>query len=805
MMGWQWTGRTLLSTLAVLLLATGCPKKDDGGGEGTDDDTELSDDEVWSEDDDAEVAEGGAEDATDGTPGSDGTGESTSEDVARPLTATDLSPVIQAVGTPGLPPSKIEIQFALPVVHGSRRANAKETKLLIKPKTEGQLRFTTPSTLTFTPKLPFQPGTRYEVSLVKVESRSGTITPPKPSPWVKSFKTPDFGLDRAMVDRVVYGRRQVTLKLHFTGPVMQKELQKKLLIKEGGSTLSPTVTAQRGPWFSRMGTDTQSSVFSVTLSGNAVKPSKRLELTVQSGLPMAGDPDVRSKSATREITLYGGASMTIREVAVSEGGNGFYLEVICDDDAVKGNRYYYDRNLGRSFSSLSPRCVLDEDQAQERIHLTPKVKFTTSPAGGGFRIFGDFTRGSYSVAIDAGARTQDGGVLMKDHLQTFSVPARKPQLRFVAKGRYLPRSAWKQIPIAHLNLEKATLTVRVVPERNLTFWMSSGSEAVIEREGDVVAVRTIPLQASPDEMKTTWIDVSDLVPEDTRGLVELKVHAPGVNDTSRIVLTDLHLIAKRAGGDKAHPWGRSVTVWAMGAEDGRLRSGVLIQLIRPSGSILGKCSTSAEEGCRIDLPEPGVNKAQPFAIVARHGNDLSYLKFDELRVNIEDAQVHGEAYRSRRKYRGYLYSDRGVYRPGEEAHLVALVRKEAGTAPKAKMPVRMIVTDPRGKKIASRRLRTDAAGVVTLDLRFAQFATTGHYNVQVKVAKRTVGSYGFQVEEFVPERMKVEAQGAKPGFLKGEDITIAVGARYLFGGVPANHRVELACNLVPTSFSPLCV
>ncbi|MDF1561810.1 MAG: MG2 domain-containing protein [Deltaproteobacteria bacterium] len=804
MMGWQWTGRSLLSILALVLLASaGCPEKKEGGGEdaaSTEESAEAAEEEAWSEG----SGEGEAGEAAVGEAGEEGSapGEAPAEVVQRPLTAQDLQPVIQAVGTPGLPPSKIEIQFALPVVHGGRRANAKETRLLIQPKTEGELHFTSPSTLTFTPKQPFAPGKRYEVSLASVESRSGTITPPKPSPWVESFETPAFGLDRAMVERVVYGRRQASLKLHLTGPAMQSDLQSRLAIKEGGQTLTPVVKAERGPWFTRMGADARSSVFSVTLSGSAIQPARKLMLELAAGLPMAGEPEVQAKAASREIVLYGGASMDIREVGIAEGGNGFYLEVICDDDAVRGDRYYYDRNLGRSYSSLSPRCVLDEDEAAEKIHITPAVKFTTSPSGGGFRIFGDFQRGSYSVAIDAGARTQDGGVLMKDHLQTFSVPARKPQLRFVAKGRYLPRSSWKQIPIAHLNLEKATLTLRVVPEKNLTFWMSDSSESVDYREGDLVAQRTIPLKAAPDELQTTWVDVSDLVPPETRGLIELRLDAPQVSDTSRMVLTDLHLIAKRTGGDEKHPWGRSVSTWALGAEDGRLRSGVRVQLIRPSGKVIGECTTSSEEGCRIDLPEPGVDKTQPFALIARHGDDLSYLKFDELKVSIEDAQVHGEPFRSRRKYRAYLYSDRGVYRPGEQAHLMGLVRKEAGTAPKQGMPVRMFVTDPRGKKITSRRLLTDAAGLVSLDVRFAQFATTGHYNVSLMVAKRQVGAYGFQVEEFVPERMKVEAQGARPGFLQGEPITVAVGARYLFGGVPADHRVELSCNLVPTNFSP---
>ena len=52
------------------------------------------------------------------------------------------------------------------------------------------------------------------------------------------------------------------------------------------------------------------------------------------------------------------------------------------------------------------------------------------------------------------------------------------------------------------------------------------------------------------------------------------------------------------------------------------------------------------------------------------------------------------------------------------------------------------------------------------------------------------------------------ARGVKPDLVPvweyrlGEEIRLDVAARYLFGGVPANHRVEIDCELVPSSFSP---
>ena len=78
-------------------------------------------------------------------------------------------------------------------------------------------------------------------------------------------------------------------------------------------------------------------------------------------------------------------------------------------------------------------------------------------------MFGEFKRGAYKVKIDGGATSVDGGVLLAPFAYSFSVAARKPQLQFAASGRYLPRSAWNNLGIKHLNVDAVNLVVRSVP------------------------------------------------------------------------------------------------------------------------------------------------------------------------------------------------------------------------------------------------------------------------------------------------------------------------------------------------------
>ena len=164
--------------------------------------------------------------------------------------------------------------------------------------------------------------------------------------------------------------------------------------------------------------------------------------------------------------------------------------------------------------------------------------------------------------------------------------------------------------------------------------------------------------------------------------------------------------------------------------------------------------------------------------------------------------MQGLPYLAEAAYHAAIWSDRGVYRPGETAHLVSVLRTDDYQAPTAGVPVELELKDPRQKVLTRKVLKSNDAGVVALDQSFADFATTGVYTLELVVAKKKVSSYRFNVEEFVPERMKVGAGTATKDYALGEQIIVDVTAEYLFGGSAEGSNVELTCRLVPTDFEP---
>ena len=713
------------------------------------------------------------------------------------LSPEELVPVIREVAEADVGPTKIVVELARPVIEKSKvGAGAGDgTVLEIDPPVDGSSSFTSPSTLTFEPSEGFAPGTSYTVELKSLETPAGVLEAPAEGRWTRVFQTPAFDFARFSLASVDYPRKKAEAHLVFSGPVEPREVEKRArLVVEDPQTRDrrrPNVRFRPGP---------ERHTVLAQLSGEAIRGGGRLLLALDDGTPSAIDVRQRAGERNASVDLAMGPVAKILDTYRAEGTSGFYVQVICDDSAVDKRRYFWDR-VQREYYQVSTRCQLDEADAAFGIHFEPEVNYSVSPSGGGFRIFGDFSRGSYTMRIEAGMRTADGGMLHQTYSTDFSVPARSPSVRFTSKGRYLPRSAWTSLPVRHLNLSDVTLTVRHVPAENLVFWMSDDeSEAAGVRTSDLILETEIPLRGEPDALTTTYVDLERLVPADTRGLIELRMVAGKARDTARILLTDLHLVAKRTG--PADDGRQEVQAWALHSETLDPIRGAELRLVRKSGHVLDVCATGRDGGCTLTPPSGDVDPSPPFALLASAAGDLTYLKLAELKAEVQEARISGAPYRDEVQYRAAVYSDRGVYRPGETAHLAAIVRRRDHRAAEEGMPVVAKLIDPRGKTIKRATLAANAAGYVDLDVDFPDFAATGRYTARLEVADDQIGEYRFQVEEFVPERMKVEVESAAEHYLFGQPMEVEVGARYLFGGVPAKHKVEVSCEIAPASFTP---
>ncbi len=736
---------------------------------------------------------------TEPTASEDGGSAAASKDEPKrtPLTPAKLQPIISELGTEGATPSSIVVSFAAPIIERDESGRiTSKSKLEIKPPIAGTLTYLGTSQIRFIPQAGFESATTYEIELKEVETRDGVLQPPGSSRWKHTFTTPPFKLIGWAPTAVDYKTKLATMEVAFSAPVLANVARTMMALTIDGQPVA-NVTVMP----SQTRSIANQNVVTLALGDPRMKVGSKLALALRADL--IGLNGAKAPGGNVEYTLPkdGDKIATIRGAQFVEGANGYYLEVACTDKAAPpGSRSaYFD---GEYASGLSQRCQLSDESLQQ-IKFEPAVdKPYVTNGKSGFRVFGNFKRGVYRVRIGAGARTIDGGVITSGFARSYAITARKPQLGFAGTGRYLPRSAWSSLGIKHLNIEEANLIVRQIPPENLVFWLgNTSSDVADERTSNVILKTTMPLRNDADVQTMSWKDVASMLPATTKGVIELKVASSGVSSTARLLLTDLSLVAKKtAVPDK--PWLQNVKVWALDMKSNELLDGVSVSLVRKSGKVVASCTTGGDSGCSLIVKEGDPDQSEPFALIAKNGDDLTYLRYQDLRADVTESSVSGLPYVQVVPYRAAMYADRGVYRPGETAHVVAIIRDGKDKAPQAGLPVDVKIYDPKAKVVKKQTMKTNAAGVIAVDHTMPNFADTGHWRVQIDVADKALASYDVQVEEFVPERMKVTIAAQNQEALIGSKVAFDVSANYLFGGTAMDSGVELLCTVEPEQFSP---
>ncbi len=706
------------------------------------------------------------------------------------VTSKRADPQIHELGMEHVVPTAIVIELATPIVDRDLIGSvSSKSRVTLVPEVPGTLTYSGVSELTFTPARQFDYNTSYTFAVERIETRDGQIEPPAGSTWTHAFKTEEFKFLSWAPSGLDLPNHKVTTEVTFSGPVLPN------LAK---ASMAFTVNGHPAAGVAMLPSRTKNVVV-VQLADPKLVLGAALSFALKAGLPSL--QSAKAAAATAEYLVATDKAVSIKAAYMAEGANGFYMEVVCNDDAAaKGHRYSYE---GEAFYDLSERCQLT-DEAISRIHFSPPVKkmyITNGKAG--FRVFGEFKRGTYAVKIDGGSASVDGGVLLAPFSKSFSVAARKPTISFQGTGRYLPRTAWTNLGIKQLNVDAVNLVVRQVPPENLIFWLSNDAGDVAdERTSNVILKKEIALKSDPDMQGTTWLDVASLLPATSKGVLEMRLVATGTQASARLLLTNMSLVAKKSA-PPGKPWDQKVLVWALDMDTANALSDVTVQLVRKSGKVVAACTTNGKAGCTLDAhADADPDQSEPFALIAKKGDDLTYIRYSDLKADVAESVTSGTPFVADSPYRAAMYSDRGVYRPGETAHVTAILRDAKDQAPPQPLPVDVTVVDPRAKVVKRLVIKTNAAGMINIDQALPAFADTGHWRVALAVAEKPLAAYDVQVEEFVPERMKVTAAPKQPDLLIGDKIAIDVSAQYLFGGSAADSGVELACTAAPTRFAP---
>ncbi len=276
-------------------------------------------------------------------------------------------------------------------------------------------------------------------------------------------------------------------------------------------------------------------------------------------------------------------------------------------------------------------------------------------------------------------------------------------------------------------------------------------------------------------------------------------------DRRIVLVTDLGFLVKDAQ-DGTHD------VFVMSLASGQPVAGAEVQILGRNG--VPVVSRTTDAGGRATLPRTdGLEREkEPTAYVVQKDGDLSFLPFDrhDRDIDLSRYDVGGLTDdRQQESLQAFLFSDRGVYRPGEQVTLGVIVKSLDWTPLPDGLPLEIVVTDPRDREIRSETVTMPSDGF--RDYRFTTFDTspTGTYRVQLvlvrDVDKRVVlGQANVRVEEFLPDRMTIDARLSAPasaGWISPNDLRARVSLRNLIGTPAVGNRVKGTLRLSPAAVS----
>ncbi len=159
---------------------------------------------------------------------------------------------------------------------------------------------------------------------------------------------------------------------------------------------------------------------------------------------------------------------------------------------------------------------------------------------------------------------------------------------------------------------------------------------------------------------------------------------------------------------------------------------------------------------------------------------------------------------------GAIFTERGIYRTGEDVHIKGIVRKnERGMwqVPAAKN-VEFEIRDPFEKVVLKKQASLDDFGSFAVDFTAPPESALGYYQIIAKVPpdapedKETRLSGSFRVEAFRSAEFEVHLRSSDESLVFGQQYEADIRANYLFGGSMAGRPVTWYMRLNRTSFSP---
>ncbi len=398
----------------------------------------------------------------------------------------------------------------------------------------------------------------------------------------------------------------------------------------------------------------------------------------------------------------------------------------------------------------------------------------------------------YTVTVLPSLQASDGRTLSDRTSQAVTTRAVAPVVSFASDGMILPAGLTDGLPVVTVNIPRVNVEFFRLNDAALVHFVTWGN--ITGRKG------YYKLEDAIDHGELVYTGQFDLDPPRNRRVVR---HLP-VEGIEALAEPGVYFAVMREPGEYAYTYqstyflvtdiglhsrfyADSAAVFASSLQTGKALADVELTFLNSEGKSIHTGVTDDLGRYRYGHRLPG----DAHVIVARHGGQVGALPLKTPALDMSDFDLGTRPYRPKEIF---TYGPRDLYRPGETVVVSALIRDDDGE-PVTAMPLTARLLRPDGKE--AKRFTwhpepLESVGYYETQIDLAADAPTGKWRLNLftgPAGKTPAAVFAFQVEEFLPERMKLDLAVSPERPRPDDDLQVAVSGRYLYGAPAAGNRV----------------
>ena len=714
-----------------------------------------------------------------------------------------------------------------------------ESGITLKPAKKGQWKWLGDSYLTFIPDTDWPAGVKYQVSFSEPIFTEQTVL----SQNRYSFETPAFGVNFKSTefyqDPTDSSVRRVVSTLSFSHPVDKESLEENLRMGLQAQAANSPDRIQAHPFSVSYSKDLREAY--ITSEPVALpKEPNYMKLIVEHGVKSllggsASRQAVDSKVLVPDIYSYLKVTNVSTQIVRNTQNEPEQLLMLEFTDEIEQQEllsklrvYQLSKPIDSSARNRDrrPRLVNEAMLLKSKkldVSLIPNER--SSAKHYSFVIDVPEWQDIY-VLIESGLTSVNEFVQSSPYDEVVAAPAYPREVTIAGEGAVLTQSGNHQLSVLSRGVSALRYSVGKLRDQQINHLVS-------QTRGDItnpsfhtgqfneenlidVSFETVQLETThPRKTNYSSFDLTQYLPEDKNrfGLFFVEVSGSDKNkkrathpkDKRLILVTDLGIIVKDNTDTSHHVFVQSIA-------SGEPVAGASVQLLGRNGAPISSTVTD-DRGQAFFAPTYGYKREQlPTVYVVKTDDDISFIPFQrsERQINLSKFDIGGvrSGSTSGTSIEGFVFSDRGIYRPGETVNL-GLIAKNQDLSNIEGIPLELVIYGPKNNELKVSRYTLPDMGFSDFQFQTDSSSDTGPYSASLHLVSERgyrdnqIGSTRFSVEEFQPDTMKIlsRLEGvSETGWNIVNNISASVSLSNLFGTPAQDRKVNARLIVEPQAF-----